>query len=138
MALSLHVRCCIIAAFELNARYGINCFNEPLMYLCGLGAFKIPPISAMKFEDQGPFQDIGWGCEDDDWYFQLRARGLDVAYIDTALYRHPLRHSSWLSLLAVGVDPRKSFDERRGYLLTKWRGYHTLAPYLHLLEGVHA
>lgn len=112
--------------------------REALMYTCGVGAFRLPNLVGMQFEEGGPFNALGWGCEDDDWYFQLRARGLDVAYINTALYQHPSRHSSWPPLRRLGIDPKQSFEERRGYLLTKWRGYHSLGPYLHLLEGVHA
>lgn len=112
--------------------------REALMYVCGVGAFRLPHLVGMKFEEGGPFNHPGWGCEDDDWYFQLRARGLDVAYINTALYQHPTRHSSWAPLRKLGIDPKQSFEERRGYLLTKWQGYHSLGPYLHLLEGVHA
>lgn len=113
--------------------------REALMYLCGYGLFRRSVFETIRFEESGPFASPGWGSEDDDLHLQMLEAGMRANYVLGYTYYHGERHSSWPSLKALGIDPLKSHEERRGALMTKWRkpGFLRIADRLPLLEGQH-
>lgn len=113
--------------------------HEPLMYLCGYGVFDRGVFNHLTFDEGGPLGQCGWGSEDDDLWLQMYDKSYDAVYASGFSYFHPEPRSSWKSLWALGIDPLKSFEDRRNYVLQKWRDRRSerVADRLNLLEGQH-
>lgn len=113
--------------------------HDPLMYLCGYGVFDRGVFEHLAFDEEGPLGQCGWGSEDDDLWLQMVDRDYTATYASGHSYFHPEPRSSWSSLQQIGIDPPRSFAERRAYVLQKWRDRRSdkVADILHLLEGQH-
>jgi hypothetical protein len=94
---------------------------DALMYLCGYGLFRSEVFETVTFDEGGPLGQCGWGSEDDDFYLGMVEAQMPVRYVDGYRFLHHQPRSSWASLRKLGIDPIKSFEARRGYVLAKWR-----------------
>lgn len=81
--------------------------------------------TGIRFDEEGPFGEPGWGFEDDDLYYQMRNRAFGCRYFNGMTYLHRNVRSSWPLLHESGVDIPSMFNKRKDYLLTKWakRGF---------------
>jgi len=75
----------------------------------------------VRFDEDGPFGEPGWGYEDDDLYIQMVASGWESRYFNRMCYLHRNIRSSWPSLRESGVDVRSTFKARKSYMLNKWK-----------------
>lgn len=94
-------------------------FGEPLIAWTQYGMFRPEMFRAgLRFDEKG-FGGPGWGLEDDDFYFQMHSAGYESRNTPYFRYLHRPRNSSLRNLgqsLAT-----KLFDQRRTYILSKWR-----------------
>lgn len=113
--------------------------HDPLMYLCGYGIFHRNVFDHLRFDEEGPLGQCGWGSEDDDLWLQMLDKDYAAAYAGGCSYYHPEPRSSWRSLEALGIDPRQSFADRRAYVQQKWRDRRSekVSDRLTLLEAQH-
>lgn len=79
----------------------------------------------IKFDEDGPFGQPGWGFEDDDLCFQMIERGWLNRYFGGMKYLHRNIRSSFPNLQQTGVDIEAMFNKRKHYLIDKWmkRGF---------------
>ena len=75
----------------------------------------------LRFDEEGPFGEPGWGFEDDDFYFQMREKGWGNKYFGGMTYLHRNIRSSWPNMEADGLNPVAIFHKRKEYLVQKWR-----------------
>lgn len=112
--------------------------RDALMYLCGYGVFRQSVFDTIRFDESGPFGEVGWGSEDDDLFLQMVEAEMPADYLEGYTFYHGTPRSSWPSLRALGIDPLQSFETRREYLLQKWRALrpqHVHSGHLNLLKG---
>lgn len=110
---------------------------DSLMYVCGYGLFRRSILQDIRFNEGGPFAEVGWGSEDDDLYLQMLEQDFQCLYATGYTYLHSRPRSSWDSLRREGVDPEHSFQQRRAYLLNTWRHRPRVADRLQLLSAQH-
>ena len=89
----------------------------------------------VRFDEGGPFGGPGWGYEDDDLHYQIRAAGYKNRYFGGMRYLHRALHSSWPELEAQGINLDRMFVTRKSYLVQKWRKLGLDPVILKLLEG---
>lgn len=79
----------------------------------------------IKFDEDGPFGEPGWGFEDDDLALQMLERGWRLPYFGGMTYLHRNIRSSWVHIANQGYDVARMFNKRKDYLIEKWsqRGY---------------
>lgn len=110
---------------------------DPLMYVCGYGLFRRRVFQSVRFNEGGPFAEVGWGSEDDDLYLQMRVHGFECRYATGYTYLHSRPRSSWDSLRQLSVNPEESFQKRRAYLLSLWGRNPLVADRVNLLAAQH-
>jgi GT2 family glycosyltransferase len=76
----------------------------------------------LRFEDEGPFGDPGWGFEDVDFALRMQQRGWDSRHFTGMCYLHRNVRSSWESLANQGINIQQAFYDRKNFLLKRWRG----------------
>jgi glycosyltransferase involved in cell wall biosynthesis len=74
----------------------------------------------VRFDTGPPFDEPGWGFEDNDLAFQMEMQGYANHYFTGATYLHRQARSSIRIMRRHGLDPQPPFDRRRQYLLDKW------------------
>lgn len=79
----------------------------------------------IRFDEEGPFGEPGWGFEDDDLAFQMLERGWSLPYFGGMTYLHRNIRSSWVHIANQGYDVSRMYNKRKDYLIEKWskRGY---------------
>jgi len=87
----------------------------------GLFRCKMFQHGMIRFDEDGPFGEPGWGYEDDDLYWQMQSLGWGNKYFSGMTYLHRAIHSSFKLLKKDGVSLEKMFQRRKEYLLTKLR-----------------
>lgn len=90
------------------------------------GLFRMSMFNnGIRFDEDGPFGEPGWGFEDDDLYYQMRGRAWGSRYFNGMTYLHRNVRSSLPLLEQSGVDIPAMFNKRKDYLLKKWsrRGF---------------
>ena len=93
------------------------------------GMFRCAMFQAgMRFDENGPFGEPGWGFEDDDLGFQMVEAGWKNKYFNGMTYLHRNVRSSWPNLTASGVDVFSAFKARKAYLHQKWRSSKKVWP----------
>ena len=93
---------------------------------------------AQPFKDGVEFDErygIGWGWEDNDLHYQMKARGLRCVVVPGNIYLHRNLHSSWDSLRASGVNLAAEYARRKELFLSKW-GHHNTPEMAHYRTAV--
>jgi len=75
----------------------------------------------IKFDVNKPFNGEGWGFEDNDLAFQMIAKGYQIQVFTGMTYLHRNVHSSIRVMKSIGNDPRINYENRRHYILDKWK-----------------
>lgn len=89
----------------------------------------------IRFDEEGPMGEPGWGFEDDDFAFQMIEKGWKNKYFGGMRYLHRNIRSSWPNMEADGLNPEKIFFQRKEYLLSKWRKRGLDSSILRAVEG---
>ena len=89
----------------------------------------------LRFDEEGPFGEPGWGFEDNDFCLQMHEKGWDNRFFKGATYLHRNLRSSLVNLREQGIDPEKAFHRRKDYLIAKWRERGLSGPKLQNLLG---
>ena len=76
--------------------------------------------AGIRFDESGPFNQPGWGFEDNDIAFQMDIKGFGNQYFSGMTYLHRAVHSSLGILRANGFDPAHLYRQRQQYLIKKW------------------
>ncbi|MBV9327140.1 MAG: glycosyltransferase [Chloroflexi bacterium] len=85
------------------------------------GMFRCQVFSdGVRFEESPPFDQPGWGFEDNDLAFQMVVRDFLIQHVVDVRYLHRHVRSSVLNLRAEGVDVAYLCARRREFVLNKW------------------
>jgi hypothetical protein len=76
--------------------------------------------SGLRFDETEPFNQPGWGFEDNDLAFQMEMQGFCNQYFSGMIYLHRAVHSSINILRQNGYDPVRLYHQRQQYLINKW------------------
>jgi hypothetical protein len=76
--------------------------------------------AGVRFDDHNPFNEEGWGCEDNDLAFQMHIKGYYIQRLVGITYLHRHMHSSVRVMRTLGVDPHANFERRKQYVIRKW------------------
>ncbi len=81
----------------------------------------------IRFDEDGPFGEPGWGFEDDDLCYQMLEKGWTNPYFGGMRYLHRNIRSSWVHIEKQGYDVKAMFNKRKEFLVNKWRkrGYNS-------------
>ena len=74
----------------------------------------------IRFDTRGPFDQPGWGFEDNDLAFQMQAKGYLIQHFFGMTYLHRQLRSSLRILRESGFDPAKLYAQRKQYVIDKW------------------
>lgn len=74
----------------------------------------------VRFDVNTPFNEPGWGFEDNDLAFQMEVKGFLNQYFSGMTYLHRALHSSISILRANGYDPVALTTRRQQYVINKW------------------
>ncbi len=74
----------------------------------------------VRFDEEPPFDGIGWGFEDNDLGFQLLTNGYEIHKFANIRYSHQRIGSSVRIMRGLGIDPNIIFQRRKRRLLDKW------------------
>jgi glycosyltransferase involved in cell wall biosynthesis len=89
----------------------------------GYGMFRREVFEAgVRFDASGPFEQPGWGFEDNDLAFQLTVKGFAVRRFRGVRFLHRSVRSSIPLLRRHGHDPADAFRRRQQHLIAKWEG----------------
>lgn len=75
----------------------------------------------IRFDANDPFDGEGWGFEDNDLAFQIIAKGYQIQVFTGMTYLHRNVHSSIRVMKSNGSDPRINYENRRLYIIDKWK-----------------
>jgi hypothetical protein len=73
-----------------------------------------------RFDECEPFNQPGWGFEDNDLAFQMDTKGFNIHYFSGMTYLHRAVHSSIQILRENGFDPAALSQRRQQYVINKW------------------
>jgi glycosyltransferase involved in cell wall biosynthesis len=74
----------------------------------------------VRFDVNAPFDEPGWGFEDNDLAFQMDVKGYLNCYFSGMTYLHRALHSSIGILRQNGYDPAALYTQRQQYVINKW------------------
>jgi hypothetical protein len=74
----------------------------------------------VRFEQRHPFDDAGWGFEDNDLVFQMTVKGYVNQSFAGMTYLHRDIRSSIRIMAAQGIDARARYEARQRYVIDKW------------------
>ncbi|MCD9185055.1 MAG: methyltransferase domain-containing protein [Pyrinomonadaceae bacterium] len=75
----------------------------------------------IRFDVNDPFDGEGWGFEDNDLAFQMISKGYKIQVFTGMTYLHRNVHSSIRVMKSNGSDPRINYENRRVYIIDKWK-----------------
>jgi glycosyltransferase involved in cell wall biosynthesis len=85
------------------------------------GMFRCRVFSdGVRFEESPPFDQPGWGFEDNDLAFQMVVRDFLIQHVAGVRYLHRHVRSSVRNLRAQGLDVAHLCAQRRDFVLNKW------------------
>ena len=74
----------------------------------------------VRFDVNAPFDQPGWGFEDNDLAFQMDIKGYANHYFAGMTYLHRAIHSSIGLLRKENIDPEPLWKQRQQYVVNKW------------------
>ncbi len=74
----------------------------------------------IRFDENKPFSEEGWGFEDNDLAFQMIEKNYQIQVFTGMIYLHRNVHSSIRVMKAKGSDPVLNYENRRAYMVKKW------------------
>jgi SAM-dependent methyltransferase len=74
----------------------------------------------VRFEQQSPFDDVGWGFEDNDLVFQMNVKGYVNQSFTGMTYLHRDIRSSIRIMTSQGINARARYEARQRYVIDKW------------------
>lgn len=80
----------------------------------------------VRFDESYPFNQAGWGFEDNDLAFQMEMKGYLNQRFFGLIYLHRNKRSSVKHLRASGCDVNRIFGQRKDYLIEKWASVPTI------------
>jgi glycosyltransferase involved in cell wall biosynthesis len=108
--------------------------RSDLTALTQYGLWDMRVFNDCRFDETGPFGGPGWGLEDDEMWLQFTAKGWKQYTVYPFRYTHRHIHSS---VRALGGDfVLRNFEERRKYVLNKWKGTSWAASHLRSIAGL--
>jgi hypothetical protein len=108
--------------------------RSDLTALTQYGLWDMRVFNDCRFDETGPFGGPGWGLEDDEMWLQFTAKGWKQYTVYPFRYTHRHIHSS---VRALGGDfVLKNFEERRRYVINKWKGTSWAASHLRSIAGL--
>ena len=75
----------------------------------------------VRFDDTPPFDGPGWGFEDIDLAFQMKAKGYTVELFSGMTHLHSAPQSSIRTMREQQIDPEEVYFRRKDYMLRKWK-----------------
>jgi glycosyltransferase involved in cell wall biosynthesis len=75
----------------------------------------------VRLEINDPFDQPGWGFEDNDLAFQIAVRGYRNCFFTGMIYLHRALHSSIPILRQNGYDAAALCNRRQHYVISKWK-----------------
>ena len=75
----------------------------------------------IRFDENKPFSEEGWGFEDNDLAFQMIEKNYQIQVFTGMIYLHRNVHSSIRVMKANGSDPVLNYENRRKYMVNKWQ-----------------
>lgn len=73
-----------------------------------------------RFEENAPFNQVGWGFEDNDLAFQMEMKGYLNQRFFGMTYLHRAARSSIRIMREQGVDVTTLYRQRKQYVIDKW------------------
>jgi len=73
-----------------------------------------------RFDENAPFNQAGWGFEDNDLAFQMEMKGYLNQRFFGMVYLHRAARSSIRIMREQGIDPASRYAQRRQYVIDKW------------------
>jgi GT2 family glycosyltransferase len=74
----------------------------------------------IRFDEREPFDQAGWGFEDNDLAFQMEVNGYANQRFFGMVYLHRNARSSIRIMRQQGIDPAALYAKRKQYVLDKW------------------
>jgi glycosyltransferase involved in cell wall biosynthesis/SAM-dependent methyltransferase len=74
----------------------------------------------VRFDESAPFNQPGWGFEDNDLAFQMEMKGYVNHHFHGMIYLHRNVHSSLRIMRQRGIDGADAYARRKQYILDKW------------------
>ncbi len=85
------------------------------------GMFRREVFAAgIRFDENEPFNQAGWGFEDNDLAFQMTLKNFACQRFFGVPYLHRAMRSSVQNMRREGIDANHLFNWRKQYLLEKW------------------
>ncbi|HKV56931.1 MAG TPA: hypothetical protein VJO32_01570, partial [Ktedonobacteraceae bacterium] len=73
-----------------------------------------------RFDENAPFNQAGWGFEDNDLAFQMEMKGYLNQRFFGMMYLHRAARSSIRIMYEQGIDPVSRYAQRKQYVIDKW------------------
>ena len=74
----------------------------------------------VRFDENEPFDGVGWGFEDNDLAFQMEVKGYLNQRFFGMTYLHRAARSSIRIMRGLGIDARALYTRRQQYVISKW------------------
>ncbi len=78
--------------------------------------------AGIRFEEAEPFDQAGWGFEDNDLAFQMELKGYLNQRFFGMTYLHRNARSSIQIMHRLGIDAHALYEKRKRYVIDKWSG----------------
>lgn len=78
--------------------------------------------NGVRFDEAPPFDQAGWGFEDNDLAFQIEMKGYRNQRFFGMTYLHRDPRSSVRNMRQEGIDPQRLYLQRQQYVVDKWAG----------------
>ncbi|CAN5873523.1 hypothetical protein BH20ACI4_BH20ACI4_09240 [soil metagenome] len=108
-----------------------KCRKENVNYVAWTqyGMFRREVFEAgIRFDENKPFGGEGWGFEDNDLAFQMIEKNFQIQVFTGMIYLHRNVHSSIRVMKAKGCDPVLNYENRRNYMVNKWKNNDFVPP----------